>query len=507
MYIGTMAHLYPDRQAVVVDDGAIVMTYAELDARSRQVARMLAGLGCSVGDTVAVMLANGTAFFEVWWAAMRTGLYLTPVNWHLTAAEVEHQVRDSEAKVLVHEAHLAAVVAAVVANDPRLIAVAVGDDEPALSSLAYERLVRDQPSSELDGETAGTVLPYSSGTTGRPKGIRRPLSGRPPAEGVQPLNLVMDLHRFEEGDRFLTPCPLYHSAGFAFGTGMHCVGATTIVMTKFDAARALAIIEHQGVTKSLWVPTMFKRLLELPEEAKHAHDLSDHRLALHAAAPTPIEMKERMIDWWGPILREFYGGTEGGGTMIESDEWLTHRGSVGRHWAPGGITHILDPETLEELPPGEEGLVYFDGMAPTRFEYLNDREKTSETWLGDRFTIGDIGYVDEDNYLYLTDRRTNLIIAGGVNIYPREIEDVLVMHPQIADVGVIGMPHDDLGEQVVAFVQLQPGVTGDDEVAAGILRFASESLARFKVPRQLRFVDVLPRDANGKLYKRRLVAP
>jgi long-chain acyl-CoA synthetase len=339
---------------------------------------------------------------------------------------------------------------------------------------------------------------YSSGTTGRPKGVLGALPDMTPSENQSALALGA-LFGYENEMTYLSPAPMYHAAPLAFANGTLSYGGTVVVMEKFDPGSALELIERYRVTHSQWVPTMFSRMLKLPKPERTRHDLSSHRVAIHAAAPCPVPVKHEMIEWWGPILLEYYAGTEGNGsTFINSDEWLKKPGSVGR--AMGTQLHIVDEEG-KDLPAGEEGTVCFSGGG--EFEYHNAPEKTAESRLGEgRTTLGDVGYVDEDGYLFLTDRKAYMIISGGVNIYPREIEDHLVTHPKVADVAVFGVPNEDFGEEVKAVIQPMPGVPTDDALTSELLAFCNEGLARFKVPRSVDYEEELPRLPTGKLYKR-----
>ena len=506
VYLGQWAEAIPDREALIIGDGEVVLTYAELEARSNQVAHAIRALGLEVGDGLAIMLDNNETFVELWWGGMRSGTYMTPINWHLTASEVEYLLADSQAKVLVFQERLAPVVAKALAAAPHILPLVVGDPESVFEVpgvRSYEELVSAQPTGRIEPEAAGGIMFYSSGTTGKPKGIRPPLSGGGPDDGKSLMRYVGQRYGVREGARYLSPGPLYHSAPITWTTSMHTLGSTSVVMRRFDAEQALALIDHQKITHVQFVPTMFQRIANLPDEVKAKYDLSSIEAVWHAAAPCPIHLKRQMVDLFGPVLWEYYAGSEGGGTIIGTEEWLERPGSVGRHWT-GGTIKILDPVSHEEMPTGEEGLIYFEPLAIHRFEYHNDPDKTSDAYHGDLFTIGDIGKLDEDGYLYLTDRKSNMIISGGVNIYPQEIENVLSQHPAIADAAVFGVPHDEFGEQVMAAIQLQDPTAAGPDMSAEIERYCRESLAGFKVPRRIEFFDELPRDANGKLYKRHL---
>jgi long-chain acyl-CoA synthetase len=498
----------PDKAALIMSTSGEVVTYRELDERSCRLARLFWDAGLRAGDHAAIFMENHPRYFEVAWAALRSGLYLTPVSSYLTADEAAYVVNDCGARVLVTSAARREVAERIVPDTPgievRLMvdapSAAPGGHEP------YDDAIGRYPAAPLDDEPLGDLMFYSSGTTGRPKGIKRPLTGRHAREGSALLiPLLQSLYGVAEDTVYLSPAPLYHAAPLTFSAGVQALGGTVVAMERFDAAQALALIERYRVTHGQFVPTMFVRMLKLPEEERRRHDLSSLRMAVHAAAPCPIPAKEQMIAWWGPVLVEYYAGTEGNGvTFIRSEEWLGHRGSVGR--SLGAPLHICD-EAGDELPMGETGLVYFDSPTGLPFEYHNDPGKTRGTlhprnpnWS----TLGDVGHLDEDGYLYLTDRRAYMIIAGGVNIYPQEVENALVMHPAVIDVAVFGVPDDDMGEQVKAVVQPAPGVEPGDELELQLIAYCREHLAAVKCPRSIDFASELPRLPTGKLYKRLL---
>jgi long-chain acyl-CoA synthetase len=498
----------PDKAALIMATSGEVVTYRELDERSCRLARLFWDAGLRAGDHAAIFMENHSRYFEVAWAALRSGLYLTPVSSYLTADEAAYVVNDCGARVLVTSAARREVAERIVPDTPgievRLMvdtaSAAPGGHEP------YDDAIGRYPAAPLDDEPLGDLMFYSSGTTGRPKGIKRPLTGRHAREGSALLiPLLQSLYGVAEDTVYLSPAPLYHAAPLTFSAGVQALGGTVVAMERFDAAQALALIERYRVTHGQFVPTMFVRMLKLPEEERRRHDLSSLRMAVHAAAPCPIPAKEQMIAWWGPVLVEYYAGTEGNGvTFIRSEEWLGHRGSVGR--SLGAPLHICD-EAGEEVPIGETGLVYFDSPTGLPFEYHNDPGKTRGTlhprnpnWS----TLGDVGHLDEDGYLYLTDRRAYMIIAGGVNIYPQEVENALVMHPAVIDVAVFGVPDDDMGEQVKAVVQPAPGVEAGAELELQLIAYCREHLAAVKCPRSIDFAPELPRLPTGKLYKRLL---
>jgi fatty-acyl-CoA synthase len=506
VYPGHFAALTPHKPAVIMSDTGEQLTYAELDERSVRLARVLHDAGLRPGDDVALLAENTPRTFEVFWAAIRSGLYITAVNRHLNPAEIAYILADCGAKALVVSQRMGAIATDLAAETPGIaVRLAFGgavdghqDYEAALAAVSAEPLP-DQP--------RGRDMLYSSGTTGRPKGIKAPLSDVQVDEAPDPLLAVFGpVYGLAADTVYLSPAPLYHSAPLRFGGMVHSVGGTVVVMPRFDAAAALAAIERYRVTHSQWVPTMFVRMLKLPEERRTAHDLSSHRVAVHAAAPCPVEVKQQMIDWWGPILHEYYGATEAVGlTLIDSPAWLRKPGSVGT--ALLGVLRICD-DAGDEIPQGDVGLVYFEREA-LPFAYHNDPEKTRQAqnpkhpnWG----TTGDVGYVDEDGFLFLTDRKAFMIISGGVNIYPQEIEDALTLHPSVLDLAVIGLPDEEMGEQVKAVVQPAPGVTAGPELERELTDFLRARIAHYKVPRSIDFVSELPRTETGKLQKHKLRA-
>jgi fatty-acyl-CoA synthase len=492
----------PAQPAVVVEPSGVVVTYGELEARSNQAAHLFRERGLGRGGRVAILSDNRAEYFELAWAAQRAGLYYVGVNTHLTADEAAYILRDSGAQLMVASdavGELADAVCADPAIAPRGRLMA---GTPCAGWESYDHEVSSRPCTPVADETEGDFLLYSSGTTGRPKGIQRPLPGGPLGTHPDvPGRWLRDLLGFAPGDVYLSPAPLYHAAPLGWSMGVHRSGGTVVVLGQFDAESALAAIERHRVTHSQWVPTMFVRLLKLPAEVRARYDLSSLRHAVHAAAPCPVEVKKAMIDWWGPILFEFYSSTEGmGATAITSEEWLRKPGSVGKPIL--GRPYITD-DRGNALPTGETGTVWFAGG--TEFTYHGDPGKTAAVHDSrGGVSVGDVGYLDEDGYLFLSDRRTHLIISGGVNIYPREIEDAMLMHPAVADVAVVGLPDPEMGERVVAVVQLQHPATAGPELAADLVAFARTRLAGFKVPRDVRFAADLPRTPTGKMRKHEL---
>ncbi len=494
----------PERVALVDPDGRSI-GYGDLAAKANAYARGLQALGLEAGDVIVVLQPNGDELVAAYFAAIQSGLYIVVVNWHLVGPEVAYILSDSGAKAfLAHERFAdVAIAAADEAGIPELGRFAVGD-------VPGFRRIEELGSGEGDGRperrTAGSPMLYTSGTTGRPKGVRRPLSGADPDSVPGASTWFFGIFGLAPHDDHVHLCgsPLYHTAVLNFVAISLQLGHTAVLMDRWDAEDTLRLIERHRVTHSHLVPTQFRRLLGLPEDVRAAYDLGSLRVMIHGAAPCPLEVKRRMLDWWGPVVTEYYAATEGGGTAISGEEWLKKPGSVGLPW-PGSTIKILDDEGAE-LPAGETGTVYMK-MGDSKFEYHKDRAKTDKARVGDLFTLGDVGHLDEDGYLFLHDRKADLIISGGVNVYPAEIEGELVMHPKIADVAVFGVPHEDWGEAIKAVVQPADGVTPSEDLTAEILEYAAARLAKFKLPRSVDYLPELPRDPNGKLYKRKLRDP
>ncbi|MEV4733651.1 acyl-CoA synthetase [Saccharopolyspora sp. NPDC049426] len=506
MYPGVHAVTMPDKPALIMAGSGEVLTYRELDERSLRLANALRASGLSKGDVVAVLSDNNLHAYEVYWAAVRSGMYVCAVNSHLQPDEVAYIVNDSGASALVVSAGLGALPEQV-AELTSGVRVRLAYGGPVAGYGDYEQALATASSEVPAVQPCGADLLYSSGTTGRPKGIRPELPDR---QVHEPGNILVDLLRgfygFDEDTVYLSPAPVYHAAPLRYCAAVHAIGGTVVMMERFDPEQALRAIERYQVTHSQWVPTMFVRMLKLDEQTRHRYDLSSHRNAVHAAAPCPIEVKRAMIEWWGPILQEYYSSTEGiGMTMIDSAQWLEKPGSVGRPLL--GVVRVCD-EAGEELPAGEVGTVFFE-REEIEFEYLGDPEKTRSAkhpghlnWA----TTGDLGYLDEDGYLFLTDRKAFMIISGGVNIYPQEVEDVLALHPSILDVAVFGVPDPEMGEAVKAVVQPAPGASPGPELERQIIDHARERVAHYKVPRSVDFVDEMPRTPTGKLVKGKLKA-
>jgi len=478
LHPGAIAATAPDRAAVIAGDRTL--GYGALDRQSAALAARLRAMGLRSGDVVALLIANRPEFLAVAWAAQRSGLYYLPVPTRATVPEIEWLLADSGAAALI--------------VDPAL-AVQLPPACPAVLALEEALAPCDAPPAPaLEG---GDLL-YTSGTTGRPKGVKRPLSLAPLGSEVRRVARGRALFGLDRDSVFLSPAPAYHAAPLRFAINLLRVGGTVVLMPRFDPTEALRTLARHRVTHSQWVPTHFARLLALPEGERQAHDLASHRVAIHSGAPCPPSVKRAMIDWWGPILHEYYSGTESiGFCHLPSAEWLARPGSVGRPY--DCTVHILD-EAGAELPAGATGLVYFDGGAP--LSYHNDPAKSAaarspQGWA----TMGDLGHVDADGYLYLTDRRAFTIISGGVNVYPREVEDALMAQTDVADCAVFGVPDADLGEAVLALVELRPGVAADAATAARLLAALRATLAGPKLPRFIAFPGALPRTETGKLDK------
>lgn len=500
MYLADHARLTPDKPAMISADTGQMVTFAELNERSNRLAQFLHAQGLRRGDHIAVLMENNLAFMEPVWAAFRSGLYVTTINRYLPPDEAAYIAADCGAKALITsyaKRETAAELLDLIPDCP--IRLMFGGVIPGWAS--YEEAVASGAPEPLPQEWMGDSMLYSSGTTGRPKGILRPLPDIGPAEGFE-ARQASNRYELTAQSVYLSPAPLYHAAPLAYVLTVQSFGGTVVMMERFDPEQALQLIEAHRVTHSQWVPTMFVRMLKLPPEVRTRYDLSSHKVAVHAAAPCPVEVKRQMIEWWGPILYEYYAGTEASGsTFITSEDWLEHPGSVGR--AALGVLHICD-EDGKELPVGETGLVYFEREAPT-FEYHNDPAKTASARHPDHpnwNALGDVGYLDKDGYLYLTDRKAFMIISGGVNIYPQAIEDALVTHPKVADVAVFGVPDAEMGEAVKAVIEPAPGQTPSDDLAAELLAYARERLAHSMAPRSIDFIEEMPRLPTGKLYKR-----
>ncbi len=500
-----IAQEHPDHLALVAPDGQ-ELTAGELLGRSNQVVHALRGFGLVPGDVVATLLPNGIEYLELYLACLQAGWYLVPINHHLVGPEIGYILSDSGAKVFVaHERFEdAALIAAEEAEIASSTCLVVGE---ILGFNDYARLRSNQPTTNPEHRTLGDVMNYTSGTTGKPKGVYRKLSGIVPEEGA--LGLVGLLFLFgimpEDGNVHIIGSPLYHTAVTRFGGASLHMGHTIVLMDKWTPEAMLQLIEKYHVTTSHMVPTQFHRLLELPEATRAKYDVSSLRHMIHAAAPCPIDTKRKMIEWWGESIDEYYAASEGGGSVVNAKDWLTKPGTVGRAW-PNAELAIFDDEGTRLEEPGAIGTVYM-AMANSSFEYHKDKEKTEKNRIGAFFTVGDIGYLDEDGFLFLCDRKSDMIISGGANIYPAEIEAVFHGNDKVADVAVFGIPDDDWGERVHAVVEPVAGVTGDAALEAELLAYCADKLAKFKTPKAIDFQESLPRDPSGKLYKRKLRDP
>ncbi len=499
MFPGAHAAETPDKPAIIMGSGEIT-TYRELDDEANRLSQLFRAAGLGVGDHIAFSLENGPRFLAVAWGAHYAGLYYTAISTRLTAEETAYVVDDCGARVFLAGAERAEVAEAIVADTPRVeLRLVVGGG--AAGHEGYEDAIAAHPADPLPDRIGGRDMLYSSGTTGRPKGVKPAMPSDPLDTATAVTTLCQLLLSMDADSTYLSPAPLYHAAPLRFTMSAHQLGATAVVMEHFDAEGCLDLIGRHHVTHAQFVPTMFVRMLKLPDEVRAAADVSSLRGVFHAAAPCPIEVKERMIDWWGPIIHEYYAGTEGNGFVYTSSEdWLTHKGSVGK--AIIGEIHICD-EKGEEVPVGDEGTIWFANGGV--FEYHNDPEKTAESrdergWS----TLGDVGRLDEDGFLYLTDRKAYMIISGGVNIYPQEAENTLTLHPSVFDVAVIGVPDPEMGEQVKAVVQPVDMAEAGPELEAELLAFCRDHLTHLKCPRSVDFVEELPRHPTGKLYKRLL---
>ena len=501
MYARRHAEEDPNRAAITMAGSGATLTFKEYEERANRVAHLLRDAGLRRGDHISVYMDNCPEMLEVEAAAERTGLYYTLVNSHLSPEEVAYIVTDSESKVLFSSAarqQAASDAASRCEGLNRMFMVGLTSEEGGWEP--YEQSIAAFPSEPVRDESMGAPMLYSSGTTGHPKGIYRELPEGTPGEQPDQTVFFRYLWGFREDMMYLNPAPLYHSAPQRSVSLALNLGATSVIMEQFEPEQWLQLVERYKVTTCQMVPTMFTRLLRLPDEVRLKYDTSSLETIIHAAAPCPVPVKQAMIDWLGPILNEYYAATEGNGmTFCTSDEWLKHPGTVGRCLL--GQLLILD-ENGDERPTGVDGTVWFRGA--TNFEYFRDPKKTAESRSadGESSTVGDIGHVDEEGWLYLTDRKSYMIISGGVNIYPQETENLLITHPAVLDAAVIGVPNEDLGEEVKAVVQLVDPERAGGGMETELIRFCREHLAHFKCPRSVDFVEELPRLPTGKLYKR-----
>ena len=491
----------PEKPAYIMADTGEVITYGQLEENANQCSHYFRSLGLQPEDHVCILMENNNRFLEIVMAAHVAGLYYSTISGYLKPSEIEYILNDSGSRVLVTSYEKKEVVADLMDVCPNLDEIIMVNGT-IKNFKSYEEEIAKYPKTPIPICNPGKDMLYSSGTTGRPKGVVGVIDEEVKfGELHDSVAILIMLYNINEETVYLSTAPLYHAAPLRFCIWVLCSGGTVVVMKKYDSLQALALIERYKITHSQWVPTMFIRMLKLPEDQRNQYDLSSLKLAIHAAAPCPVEVKEAMIKWWGPILFEYYSGTEGNTFIaIGAEEWLSHKGSVGKCFI--GAIRILD-EDGNEVPPFEPGTVYIEGGHA--FEYHNDPKKTeaSRTSLGWN-TIGDVGYVDDEGFLYLTDRKANMIISGGVNIYPQEVENLLVMHPKVLDAAVFGIPNEEFGEEVKAVVELPEGVEGNDALVEELMAYCRDNLAKYKCPKSLDVIDELPRTPTGKLIKRRL---
>jgi len=508
MYAGDRPARHPDRVAFVMASSGQAVSYAEFERRTNRLAHLLRAEGLRRLDHFAIFMENNDRYLECNGAGERSGLYYTCINSFLTAEELAYIVDNCEARVLVTSLAKLPVARVALESCPRVVRCLVVDGGDAVRAFGdprcvdFEAALAEQPDTPIADESLGTPMLYSSGTTGRPKGILRPLPENPPSEPLPLFHFLNKLWQCRDGMRYLSPAPLYHSAPQANVALAIRNGGTVVIMEHFEPETCLALIEQHRITHIQLVPTMFSRMLKLTEAVRRRYDLSSLQFVVHAAAPCPVQVKEQMIAWWGPIIHEYYGATEGlGFTACDSAEWLAHRGTVGKVLL--GELHVLDAE-MKPAPKGEPGELWFRTATP--FVYFNDPVRTQATRSADgtMSTVGDVGYLDDDGFLHLTDRSTFMIISGGVNIYPQECENLLITHPKVADAAVFGVPNEDLGEEVKAVVEPMPEVTADDAFAEELIAFCRAHLAHMKCPRSIDFTDAMPRLPTGKLYKKPL---
>ncbi len=504
MYPGHHAIDHPERAAFIMASSGETVTYAELEERSNRLAHLLRATELNRLSHYSIFMENNDRYIEACAAGERTGTYYTCVNSYLTADELAYILNNSRSEVLITSTAKALVAHEALADCPEVRRVLVygGVPEGCTDSRMEDYLtaVAEMASSPISDESLGTPMLYSSGTTGRPKGILRPLPEQPATEPLPMFHFLSNLWHYREGMIYLSPAPLYHSAPQAAVNLTIRIGGTVVIMERFDPVEYLSLTERYSVTHSQLVPTMFSRMLKLPESDRTRFDLSSLEFTVHAAAPCPTQVKQHMIEWWGPIIHEYYGATEGlGFAACDSEQWLSHPGTVGKIVL--GELHVLDDD-MNEVANGTPGTLWF--ASGTEFSYLDDPEKTKESTSpdGTMTTVGDIGYVDDEGYLYLTDRKTFMIISGGVNLYPQEIEDLLITHPLVFDAAVFGVPNEDLGEEVKAVIQPMPGVEPGEELTDQLLAFCRDHLSKQKVPRSIDYEAELPRLPTGKLYKR-----
>ncbi|MCV7301959.1 acyl-CoA synthetase [Mycobacterium barrassiae] len=502
MQIREHAEATPDKPAVIIHPAGTVVTFKELEERANRLAHHFRHAGLVEGDTVAILMENNEHLPTAMWAARRSGLYYTVVSTHLTPAEVAYIIENCGAKAVIGSAAMRQTLEGMAELDvlPDLLMIA---DDDLDGWQRYPECVGEYPSTPIDDELEGDLLQYSSGTTGRPKGIRRELTHLKPADTPSMLAVLLTAIQVDSESVYLSPAPLYHTAPCLWSMSAQAMGVTTVIMSKFDPESALEAIQRYKVTSGQFVPAMFVRMLKLPQEVRDSYDLSSLRRVVHAAAPCPVDIKKQMMDWWGPVVDEYYSSSEGAGiTFITAEEWLKRPGSVGKPLL--GVAHVLDDDG-NELPAGQAGQIYFDlGVVP--FVYHNDPEKTAASrdehgWV----TVGDVGYLDEDGYLFLTDRKHHMIISGGVNIYPQEAENMLITHPKVLDAAVFGIPDDEMGQRVKGVVQTVDPADASEEFGEELLVWLRERLAHYKCPKSISFEAQMPRTESGKMFKQELI--
>lgn len=489
---------------VLVDPAGREWSNRELLDETNRISHGLRTLGLKSGDSVAVAMPNCAEYIAINLAITQIGLYLVPINWHLAGPEVAYILQDSGAKVFISDQQIAK--AAIKANGEAHVEniFSIGHIE---GFRPYSELVEGQPTSLPNDRTAGLTMNYTSGTTGKPKAVKRPLRGISPEMGVQASSGLFHMFGINIGDNNVhyAGSPLYHTAPMAWASISLHMNHALVLIDKWDAETMLQQIDRYKVTLSHMVPTQFTRLLKLPDDVKEKYDVSSTRHMVHAAAPCPPEVKKAMLNWWGPSIHEYYAATEGGGTYASPEDWLKYPGTVGKKW-PTSDVKIYDDEA-NELPTGEQGTIYMRLPKGSDFEYKGDKVKTAKERIANYFTVGDVGYLNEEGFLFLCDRKIDMIISGGANIYPAEIENVLILHPKITDCAVFGIPNEDWGEEIKAVVQPAPGVSTDEALTQELMDFLETQIARMKLPRSIDYLVELPRDPNGKLYKRRLRDP
>src|ERR1700756_463910 len=510
----TSAHGGANKPAIILHPSGTVITFDDLEARANRLAHRFRKAGLREGDTVAILMENNEHIHAVMWAARRSGLYYVPINTHLTAAEAAYIIDNSNAKAIIGSAPLRETCEGLAVHLPGglpALLMITGPIPPGDSPASawypqpnwerYPECVADQPDTPIEYEVEGDLLQYSSGTPGRPKGIKRELRHVAPAEAPGMMSALVGFW-MDPDAVYLSPAPLYHTAPSVWSMNVQAGGITTVVLEKFDAEGCLDAIQRHRVTHAQFVPAMFVRMLKLPQDVRDSYDLSSLKRVMHAAAPCPVEIKKQMMDWWGPIIDEYYASSEAiGSTLITAEDWLAHPGSVGKPML-GGV-HIVGEDGTEQ-PPGQAGEIYFEGGYS--FEYLHDPTKTAASrdkhgWV----TVGDVGYLDDEGYLYLTDRRHHMIISGGVNIYPQEAENLLVTHPKVLDAAVFGVPDDEMGQRVMAAVQTVEEADATDQFGDELMAWLRDQLSHFKCPRSIAFEAQLPRTDTGKLYKNGLI--